>query len=116
MSKNKKQKYEGIVYSTLDDFDYSLADDVEDIVTLPNSEQNLKVKLDRRFRKGKVVTIIEGFVGQEEDLNVLAKKIKQKCGVGGSVKDGDIIIQGDVKDKVMSLLLSENFKAKLSGG
>lgn len=114
MSKRKKQQYEGIVYSTDESFDFS-SDDNDVVETLPNKRQSLKIYADRKYRKGKVVTIVEGFVGNDEDLNDLAKKLKQKCGVGGSVKEGLIIIQGDLKDKVLAVLLSADYKAKVSG-
>ena len=116
MAKQKKQRFEGIVYSTADDFDYVETDNNEEIETLPNHRQRLKVMLDRKARKGKVVTIIEGFVGSEEDLSDLTKKLKQRCGVGGSAKDGEILIQGDFKNKIFDLLKSEGYQVKLVGG
>lgn len=116
MSKNKKQSYEGVVYSTNDSFNYQLADLFQEVETLPVNQQTLKVLLDRKMRKGKVVTLVTGFVGKAEDLEALGKLLKQKCGVGGSVKDGEIIIQGDFKQKIHDLLLKEGYKVKLVGG
>lgn len=112
----KKQRFEGIVYSTADDFDYTDAEQVADEETLPAEKQQLKVLLDRKARKGKVVTIVRGFVGTAEDLNDLAKKLKQKCGVGGAAKDGEILIQGDFKQKIFDLLQSEGYRVKAVGG
>lgn len=114
MLKRKKQKYEGVIYSTDPDFSYSLEEN-EEKETLPNNKQSLKIYADRKYRKGKIVTIVEGFMGNDDDLNDLAKNLKQKCGVGGSVKDGLIIIQGDLKEKVLNILLSSEYKAKISG-
>lgn len=117
MAKQKKQRFEGIVYSTADDFSYTEADErAGDQKTLPPNKQHLKVMLDRKARKGKVVTIVQGFIGNEEDLNNLAKKIKQKCGVGGGTKDGEILIQGDFKAKVSDLLKLDGYSVKLVGG
>jgi translation initiation factor 1 len=117
MSKKKKDSFknrEGVVYSTNPDFNF-----FENIPglqgTLPNEEQNLLVRIERKGRGGKVVTIVEGFVGSSDDLKELGKLLKNKCGVGGSQKDGEIIIQGDVKDKVYSILSEENYKVKKSG-
>lgn len=115
MAKQKKQLYGGVVYST--DSDFSYEDDTKsENNTLPISKQHLKVLLDRKSRKGKVVTIIEGFVGLDEDLQHLAKLLKQKCGVGGSAKDGEILIQGDFKLKIFDLLIGLGYKVKQVGG
>lgn len=116
MAKQKKQRFEGIVYSTADDFSYTEAESVEELETLPNGKQKLKVFLDRKARKGKVVTIVDGFIGADEDLQALAKVLKQRCGVGGAAKDGEILIQGDFKQKVYDILMAEGFPTKMSGG
>lgn len=117
MAKQKKQRFEGIVYSTADDFSYTESDsDDQDLEMLAPNKQKLKVLLDRKARKGKVVTIVQGFVGNDDDLNILAKKIKQKCGVGGAAKDGEILIQGDFKQKVAELLKLDGYGVKLVGG
>ena len=115
MAKQKKQRFEGVVYSTDSNFDYE-SEEEEIIETLPPRQQKLKVLLDKKARKGKVVTIIDGFVGQDEDLQNLAKTLKQKCGVGGSAKDGELLIQGDFKQKIFELLKSLDYQVKLVGG
>lgn len=113
MAKRKKQKYEGVVYSTDEDFEYE--EEYEEEETLAPEKQNLKIYLDRRLRKGKVVTIVDGFIGKEEDLNDLAKNLKQKCGVGGSTKEGQIIIQGELLDKIGEILSSNGYRFKKTG-
>ena len=114
MSKNKKIPV-GVVYSTNQDFEYSF-DNEEVAETLLPEKQKLKIQLDKKSRAGKQVTLIAGFVGSENDLEILAKKLKNLCGCGGSVKDGEILIQGDVRDKVLSWLILQNYKAVKSGG
>ena len=102
-----------MVYSTNPDFGYEMDND-EEQVTLDKDKQNLRVSIDKKNRGGKVVTLITGFVGTENDLKEL---LKSKCGVGGSAKDGEIIIQGDFKTKVMELLVREGYtKTKGIGG
>ena len=105
----------GVVYSTNTEFTYDRNGENEPD-TLPPQQQNLLVSLDRKQRKGKSVTLVRGFIGKEEDLEALAKKLKSKFGVGGSAKDGEIIIQGDFVQKTIDYLLSEKFKVKRSGG
>ncbi|MGM0479863.1 MAG: translation initiation factor [Bacteroidota bacterium] len=110
----KKNKKSNVVYSTNPDFNYD--DEPVEAETLPNSEQCLYVSIDRKKRKGKEVTLIEGFVGTSEDLKALGKMLKSKCGVGGSTKNGEIIVQGNHRDKVMELLEKEGYKTKRKGG
>lgn len=93
----------GIVYSTANDFDYALQQE-EEATTLPTQQQRLRVRIEKKGRGGKVVTLISGFVGSSSDLSQLAKTLKTKCGVGGSVKDGEILIQGDFRQRVIDLL------------
>ena len=112
---NRKSR-EGIVYSTAQDFEYKNNSVDENQATLKPSLQNLKVMLDKKQRAGKKVTLISGFTGIEEDLKELGRKLKSKCGVGGTVKDGEILIQGDFRDRVMEILLAEGYKVKKAGG
>jgi len=111
MSK-KKNNSGGIVYSTDPNFTPANDDDQEEINTLPPAQQQLRVKLDTKQRAGKVVTLVDGFVGKEEDLEKLGKDLKTKCGTGGSAKDGLILIQGDYKEKVIKWLQDWGYKAK----
>lgn len=112
---NKNRNRVGIVYSTNPDFQYRTEGE-EETITLDNSRQNLRVQLDKKQRAGKKVTLISGFVGREEDLNALGKELKNKCGVGGSVKDGEILLQGDFCEKVLQYLKEKGYKAKRAGG
>mgnify|MGYP003298347567 CR=1 FL=1 len=104
----------GMVYSTNPDFEYTTAEEVEP-TTLAPEKQNLRVWLDRKQRGGKVVTLVKGFVGTDEDLADLGRMLKSKCGVGGSAKDGEIIVQGDHRDRVVELLLAAGYKCKKAG-
>ena len=116
MSKNKKPDQLGFVFSTNPDFQFQ-PEEHEQVDDLPNNQQLLKIWLDRKQRKGKDVTLITGFSGSEESLETLAKALKTKCGVGGSTKDGEILLQGDHRDKVLAFLLERGYsKAKKAGG
>lgn len=118
MAKKEKQDWKdrlNVVYSTNPDYGYDHdGEDEED--TLDANKQKLKVSIDRKKRKGKSVTLIEGFVGTNDDLKDLAKTLKSKCGVGGSAKDGEIIIQGELKQKVADILTNLGYKVKQVGG
>jgi translation initiation factor 1 len=112
MAKNNDwKKREGVVYSTNSDFGYDYQQNQE-ADTLPPQQQNLLVALDKSGRAGKQVTLISGFIGKSEDLDKLGKLLKSKCGVGGSVKDRAVLIQGDLRDKIVDILQKEKYKAK----
>lgn len=104
-----------VVYSTNPDFQYQ-TEEQDEIATLAKEKQNLRISLDKKNRGGKIVTLVKGFVGTEDDLKEIGKFLKTKCGVGGAVKDGEIIIQGDFKTKVAELLKKEGYiKTKIIG-
>ena len=108
MKNNDWKERLNVVYSTNPNYNYEMDDD-EEQTTLQPSQQRLRVQLDRKNRGGKVVTLVTGFVGTEDDLKELGKLLKNKCGVGGSAKNGEIIVQGDFKQKVLELLQKEGF-------
>lgn len=110
MSKDWKERL-GVVYSTNSDFKYEKEGN-EEQPTLPKEKQLLRVVIDRKQRKGKTVTLVQGFVGNEGDLKELAKLLKTNCGTGGSSKGGEIVIQGDLTDKIKNLLKKEGYKIK----
>lgn len=103
-----------VVYSTNPNFEYEKEDEVEEEKTQPKEKQLLRISLDKRNRKGKAVTLITGYMGSSTDLEALGKMLKVKCGVGGSAKDGEIIIQGDFRNKVLEILQKEGYaKARI---
>ncbi len=107
MGKKSKKNRIGVVFSTNPDYDYDHEEDAME--TLPMQQQKLRVMIDRKQRKGKEVTLVTGFIGTADDLKGLGKLLKSKCGVGGSAKDGEIIIQGNNKQKVLDLLKKEGY-------
>lgn len=108
MSKKNKPDSRGFVYST--DPNFSFKEEQENIETLSPAQQKLRIRLDTKQRAGKAVTLIQGFIGKEEDLEELGEKLKNFCGTGGSVKDGEIIIQGDQREKVLQWLIKNDYK------
>jgi translation initiation factor 1 len=111
---NKNKNKSGIVFSTNPDFSFDFEDSSSD-TTLPPQQQQIKIYLDRKGG-GKLVSRVNGFVGTEDDLNELGSSLKKHCGGGGSVKDGEILIQGDHRDKILNWLLQKGYKAKKAGG
>ncbi|MBP7558428.1 MAG: translation initiation factor [Chitinophagaceae bacterium] len=115
MSKKNKPDNRGFVYST--DPNFSFEPEQESQETLQPAQQRLRVRLDTKQRAGKAVTLIEGFAGSKEELEALGKKLKNLCGSGGSAKDGEIIVQGDHRPKVVQWLINNGYKqTKQAGG
>jgi translation initiation factor 1 len=108
MSKKNKPDNRGFVFSTDPDFHFEEGE--QKVETLAPAQQKLRIKLDTKHRAGKAVTLIEGFIGKDEDLQEFGKKLKNFCGTGGSAKDGEIIIQGDQREKVMQWLTKNQYK------
>ena len=114
MAKDWKERL-GVVYSTNPDFQFEKEQE-EVAETLPPQQQKLIVQLDKKNRKGKVVTLVSGFAGSDEDLATLGKMLKTRCGVGGTAKEGEILIQGDFREKIAQILLDAGYKGtKVSG-
>ena len=107
MAKKNKPDTRGFVFST--DPNFSFEEEKEDVDTLPPAQQRLRVRLETKHRAGKTVTLVEGFTGKDEDREELGKKLKNYCGTGGSAKDGEIIVQGDHRDKVLQWLLKNGY-------
>lgn len=112
---SSKNKPTGVVYSTNPEFKY-VYDQEEEHETLAPGRQDLRIMLDRKQRGGKQVTLVSHFVGKQADLEELGKFLKSKCGTGGTVKDHEIIIQGDFRQKILELLQKAGYKAKIAGG
>ena len=112
---NDWKKRLGMVYSTNPDFQYDTGEKESEETPAP-VQQQLYVSLDKKNRKGKKVTLVEGFVGKKQDLKELGRELKSSCGVGGTVSEGQILIQGDFRDRVVLLLENKGFKVKRSGG
>lgn len=116
MSKKKTfNDFSGIMFSTDPDFKLPEAE-TDYINTLPNNQQDLRIQLDKKQRGGKKVTLITGYRGSQSDLEDLGKKLKNKCGVGGTVKENEILIQGDFREKIKNLLIADGYRVKLIGG
>ncbi|MBK8807736.1 MAG: translation initiation factor [Bacteroidales bacterium] len=115
MAKDWKERL-GVVYSTSDSFDYDSSQDSTENEEVEPQKQLLYISHDKKQRKGKIVTLIEGFKGSQDNLEALSKIVKQRCGVGGTAKDGEIIIQGQLREKVQIILDSLGYKTKFKGG
>lgn len=111
MANNDWKSRLGMVYSTNPDYQFEQQEELEQ-QTLPAGEQKLIVKIDKKGRSGKQVTVVEGFIGKDEDLEELGKMLKSRCGVGGSVKDGVALVQGDQRDKITNILTAMGYRAK----
>ena len=114
MDKDWKKRL-GVVYSTDPEFNYEVSPDEIQATPAP-ARQKLYVSLDKKNRKGKAVTLVEGFVGTDEDLKTLGKELKNKCGTGGTVKEGEILVQGDFRERIIKMLKEKGFVVKQKGG
>ncbi|MCM1150846.1 MAG: translation initiation factor [Alistipes sp.] len=114
MADNDWKSRLGMVYSTDPDFEYT-TEEAEEPATLDAAQQELRVWLDRKHRGGKVATLVRGFVGRDDDLQALARMLKTRCGVGGAAKEGEIIIQGDHRDRVVEILTRSGYRCKKAG-
>lgn len=115
MSKKQGKNKDFVVYST--DPNYTYKEEAEETASLPLRQQKLRVQLDRKSRGGKEVTLVTGFIGSDDELAELGKYLKSRCGVGGSAKDGEIIVQGNQRDKVVQLLIEKGYTdTKKAGG
>ncbi|MGV3596335.1 MAG: translation initiation factor [Bacteroidota bacterium] len=112
---NKNKNKLGIMYSTDPDFEYN-EESTEETNTLPPQQQKLRVMLDKKNRAGKAVTLVTGFIGTNDDLETLGKKLKNLCGSGGSAKDGEILVQGDHRDKILKWLLDNGYSQTKKAG
>lgn len=110
----KKPDKKGVVFSTNPDFKFDIEEELR--ATLPPAFQQLYVSNDRKMRAGKTVTLVEGFSGSDDDLEQLGKTLRQKCGAGGSAKDGVIIVQGEFRDRVYDWLMQQGYGVKKKGG
>ena len=115
MNRKKKKKIKGIIYSTNTDFEYEYEYEYENIEKIPIKEQKLNL-FRNKYKAGKIAIIIKGFIGNSNDLKELSKIIKSKCATGGSIKNNEIIIQGDMRDKIMEILKNEGYSCKKIGG
>ncbi len=113
--KSKQNRPQGVVYSTNPDFKYDYGSEPEQ-ETLPPAQQNLRIMLDRKLKGGKKATLITGFAGTSADLASLAKELKNLCAAGGTSENGEILVQGDFRQKILDYLLKKGYKVKLSGG
>jgi len=114
MSKKSKPDTRGFVFST--DPNFKFEEETNDLQTLSTAQQKLRVRLETKHRGGKAVTLVTGFIGTTEDLEELGKRLKNFCGTGGSAKDGEIIVQGDQREKVMQWLLKNDYKQTKKAG
>jgi translation initiation factor 1 len=112
---SKKKNISGILYSTNPQFNYTYENKAEHN-TLPPQQQDLRIFLEKKHRGGKTASVIKGFIGKQDDMEELGRLLKTRCGTGGSAKDGEIIIQGDFRDKILQMLLEKGYKAKKAGG